>query len=110
MFDFSAVIESLYDIIVSLIHAIPESIAGSTRPSALLELIYTLTSYPQTAYLVASKKHIVEAVIRSVGYRAVPVISKIVLKILTTLLNFNNGVVIIPHSKVHLLLISIVAH
>lgn len=105
VFDFSAIIESLFETVASLVIALPESIAGSTRPSALLELIHTLTSFPQTTYLIASKSYLVEVIISCVAYRAVPVTSKMILTILTTLLNYSNGSVVIPHSKVFFVLL-----
>ena len=83
-----------------LLEALPSSIAGSTKPSALLRVLHALALYEESIDILASREALVKATIGCVASRADHEVARIVMDILTRLLNKDEGRAILPHAEV----------
>ena len=87
--------------IAPLLRAIPGSICGSisSKAPALLRLIHSLVQYDRTISIIASREEIVRIVIQCVAsHRVSQNIVAVVMDIFSTLLNFNDGSVVLNNS------------
>ena len=101
MYDFKKFTTKLFSLIKSLIGALPDAISGSTRQPALLEMIHALVSYPQTITLVVENEECLVAIIKCVSHTAVLTTTQMVLGILNSLVEYENGKAILPYTNVN---------
>ena len=102
LIDFSSTMEVIWSSLGSLLAAIPGSINGSitAKAPALLRLIHALVQYERTIAIVAAREDIVKIVIQCVAAdRVSQCIVTIVMEIITALLAFRDGSVVLKHSE-----------
>jgi hypothetical protein len=63
-FDFTSASEALLVPIWPLLDALPSSLAGSSRPSALLRVLHAFVTYDECVGIVADRDSLVSALIR----------------------------------------------
>jgi hypothetical protein len=103
--DFSTVIDSvwlgLYSLLISLPGSISGSAASNSRPPSLLRLINSLAQHETTVAIVAKRESIVKFAIECIaGHRVSFPIVQMVMQIFSSLLDYDNGSVVLAHSEV----------
>ena len=106
VFDFIPFGDRIWTSLASVLQALPSSLSCATRPSALLKLIHALVQQPETLPVVAEHMETVKQCIRCIGSKCDPNVSKIVIDIVMSLLDWNDGVFIHPHVQVVCILLN----
>ena len=100
VFPFHEVVESMLAPLWPLVSSLPNSIAGCSRPPALLRFISALVVHPETVAIVAENPRIVQAIIKCIASRAEHAVMVVVVTVLTILLERDGGEPIKPHTEV----------
>ena len=99
--DFSSTMSTVCSKLAPLFEALPRSINGSTtsKPPALLKLVQALVQYEKTISIVASNEDIVQVIISCISSdRVSTAIVSVIMEIISSLLHFRNGSVILKYS------------
>jgi hypothetical protein len=86
--------------LLQLIPSLPHSIGSSTRPPALLRLLHSYSQHSETIENLLTLTPFVEAISACIATRSEPIVLKMVMEILTSLLDLHNGDVLLQHSQV----------
>ena len=82
--------------------SLPSAIGSSTKAPATLKLLHALCQYPNTLEMLISQPIIIESIITCIASMKVePLVMKIVMEILSILLERNNGEALKPFSQVY---------
>lgn len=98
VFNFKQMSADILRPLASLLMSMPTSIAGSTKPPSLLKILHALVQYDETVSVVENNAEIVKTVIKCVGSRCDFEVAKVVMGIITKLLETNNGDSVLPHA------------
>ena len=98
VYDFSHASNDMMRPLHPLLKSMPHSIAGATKPPALLRILHALVQYPETIAVVGRNSDTVTTIIRCVGSRVEFEVAKVVMDIITRLLDFNSGESILSHA------------
>jgi len=97
--NFSTYYENIFDPIQSLLTALPTSLLGTNKPSALLKLIHGLVKYNKTSDIVINNEFVLVTVIQCVASRTENAVTSIIMEILTEIMNINGGESIFKHAE-----------
>lgn len=80
---------------------VPKSLANCSKPPALLRIFYSLSQYDNTVKLIAKRPEIVKIMILCIATQNVELaVVKLVIEILNSLMDFDFGNCLLPHSEV----------
>lgn len=100
--DFSSKSSLLLDPLWPLILALPSSMAGCTRPPALLKFLFGLASHRETVGMIEGQSQLIEVVVTCIASRADHSIMALTMDIIDILLKQNNGACLLSHASVPL--------
>jgi hypothetical protein len=102
-FSFLNKLGNIWDILRPLLNVIVTSLMPTTRPPALLKFIHALTKYSETlSYFVNDSEAVREIIICASRKTDIETL-KIIMEILSNLLNYDNGVTLVPFVEVSLI-------